>query len=265
MAASYPTAVKAFTSKNTGDVVQATHVNDLQDEVTAIENALLNGLAHVLTVSAFGVHAISKVGTGAQRFRVRNESAGTANYAAVELGNDSASVRAALEVYSSTYTSTGPTQAEGAYLYCNGAGGLSLAAAHASGAIRLYINGTLRTQLTSTSLLEHNAGFALSGILSPAQITANQNNYAPTDFATSFWLRLTSDAARDITGLAGGAQGRIVALSNQGSFTITLKHEVTSTAANRFQCPGGVDYSLTTASSVLVYYDSSASRWYVLG
>lgn len=43
--AQYPTAVKSFTSKSTSDVVQAAHVNDLQDEVNAIEAGLLNGTA----------------------------------------------------------------------------------------------------------------------------------------------------------------------------------------------------------------------------
>lgn len=43
--ASYPTSVKTFTTKNTGDDILAAHINDLQDEVTAIEDGLLNGTA----------------------------------------------------------------------------------------------------------------------------------------------------------------------------------------------------------------------------
>jgi hypothetical protein len=45
MPASYPTAVKTFTTKNTGDAIQAAHINDLQDEVSAIEGGLLGGTA----------------------------------------------------------------------------------------------------------------------------------------------------------------------------------------------------------------------------
>lgn len=41
MAASYPTSAKSFTTKNTSDTIQAAHVNDVQDEITAIENDLL--------------------------------------------------------------------------------------------------------------------------------------------------------------------------------------------------------------------------------
>lgn len=43
--ASYPTTPKTFTTKNTGDVIQAAHVNDLQDEVNAMESGLLQGTA----------------------------------------------------------------------------------------------------------------------------------------------------------------------------------------------------------------------------
>lgn len=44
---SFPAAVKTFTTKNTGDVVQAAHVNDIQDEVNAIEAGYINGTARL--------------------------------------------------------------------------------------------------------------------------------------------------------------------------------------------------------------------------
>lgn len=45
MAAQYPAAVKSFVTRNAGDVLQPSHVNDLQDEVNAIEAGLLQGSA----------------------------------------------------------------------------------------------------------------------------------------------------------------------------------------------------------------------------
>ena len=45
MAASYPSAVKTFAARSNGGVIDASHVNDLQDEVNAIEAGLLNGTA----------------------------------------------------------------------------------------------------------------------------------------------------------------------------------------------------------------------------
>lgn len=45
MPASYPTSVKSFTTKSTNDVIEAAHVNDLQDEVNAVESDILtNGI-----------------------------------------------------------------------------------------------------------------------------------------------------------------------------------------------------------------------------
>jgi len=46
--ADYPTSVKTFTTKVADQVIDPAHVNDLQDEVNAIETGLLNGLAHDL-------------------------------------------------------------------------------------------------------------------------------------------------------------------------------------------------------------------------
>lgn len=48
MAASYPSAAKTFTTKSNGDTIDASDPNSIQDEVTAVESGLINGIAHVL-------------------------------------------------------------------------------------------------------------------------------------------------------------------------------------------------------------------------
>jgi hypothetical protein len=54
MAASYPTAVKSFTTRTDGpsSTISASHMNDVQDEIAAVEDALINGISHVLPVDA---------------------------------------------------------------------------------------------------------------------------------------------------------------------------------------------------------------------
>ena len=52
MAASFPSALKTFTTKVAGETIQPAHVNDLQLEVAAIETALLSGAAMTLKPSA---------------------------------------------------------------------------------------------------------------------------------------------------------------------------------------------------------------------
>lgn len=56
MSASYPTSVKSFVTRNAGDTIQPAHVNDLQDEVNAIESGLLTGTAPVSASNASFVH-----------------------------------------------------------------------------------------------------------------------------------------------------------------------------------------------------------------
>lgn len=61
MPASYPGAVKVFTSRNAGDVLQPSHINDLQDEVAAIEAGITQGTA-ALNSSNSTVRALSVTG-----------------------------------------------------------------------------------------------------------------------------------------------------------------------------------------------------------
>lgn len=52
MAASYPGAVKTFATRSAGQSIDPGHVNDLQDEVSAIESGLLNGTAPLVASNA---------------------------------------------------------------------------------------------------------------------------------------------------------------------------------------------------------------------
>lgn len=107
---------------------------------------------------------------------------------------------------------------------------------------------------------------ALTGIISPAQITADQNNYAPTGHATATVWRLTSDATRTITGIAGGVDGRVIHLVNVGNFSIDLAYDsASSTAANRIYTIGGETMRLWGFwTSVTLRYDGTLSRWMVI-
>jgi hypothetical protein len=111
--------------------------------------------------------------------------------------------------------------------------------------------------------LRQQEDLAIEGDLTPAQITANQNDYNPTNLATASVLRLDSDASRDVTGLAGGADGRVIIIDNISTAldgTIVLKNEsASSTAGNRFSFDG--DKVLDPGESMILQYDSTASRW----
>jgi hypothetical protein len=111
-------------------------------------------------------------------------------------------------------------------------------------------------------LLNHTGARQDSTQSTPAQITANQNDYNPSSVvcSTSTTLLINSNAARDITGMGGGVSGCDMFLMNNGSFAITLKDaNASSTAANRFDL--GADFVLASKAAAHLKYDGNASRW----
>lgn len=109
-----------------------------------------------------------------------------------------------------------------------------------------------------------NGGFELqTGVITPATITADQNNYSPDGLSTSRVLRLGSDASRTITGLAAQTAGTRLTLFNVGTNDIVLAHAdtVNSSAANVFICPGAVSFTLHTGDGVDLWYDGTSSLW----
>lgn len=103
-------------------------------------------------------------------------------------------------------------------------------------------------------------GIVFSGIVTPPQITSNQNDYNPTGFSTASELRLDTDASRNITGLVGQENGRIMRLVNVGSSAVVLQDANTgSVATNRFLF--GADLTLGANQSILVKYDLTSARW----
>ena len=99
-----------------------------------------------------------------------------------------------------------------------------------------------------------------SGGISPAQLTSQTDNWAPTGLSGAERIRFSTDATRLITGLTGGVSGRIIELQNVGSQAAVLMSENTSsTAANRFLM---ADNAILLPNEVIrLTYDGTSSRW----
>lgn len=129
-----------------------------------------------------------------------------------------------------------------------------------SGTFTFNAGASLGGDTTVTGKLTLNKNLVLNNSVTPAQITATQNNYNPTSSDVANILAISSDAARSITGMANGAAGRVITLYNAGNFTITLTHEdAASTATNRFFFYGAANLRLKSNQSITLYYN--ASRW----
>jgi hypothetical protein len=100
-------------------------------------------------------------------------------------------------------------------------------------------------------------------------IAADANNYDPTGWngtepSQATMIRLEPTTNVTITGLTGGAAGRVAILyNNSADYLVVLPHEsASSTAANRFEIPGFLSglFLLPDTTATFVY-DATDSRW----
>lgn len=99
-------------------------------------------------------------------------------------------------------------------------------------------------------------------VLSPAQITAWQNNYSPSSWGSGVSiLRINSNQFHFLTGLAATSDGHIARILNTGTFPIGLYNQNTdSSAANRFGFDDH-DVIILPSQTVALFYDGTAQRW----
>lgn len=126
----------------------------------------------------------------------------------------------------------------------------------------LAVNGA--GPFANGGLVIANGALKLASDVSPVQITANQNDYSPTNFDEAAVLRLNTDASRTITGFDASVKsgdGDVLTIINIGSFDIVLAHNSTnSLAANRMNL-GGSNVTLTPGMSFTLIYDDTSNIW----
>jgi hypothetical protein len=135
-----------------------------------------------------------------------------------------------------------------------------------------YAGTTVWSTLDSTGLTLTNGLSVGTTVTTPSAITpsalasGNTNDYAPAGFSTAYLLRLTANAANSIlTGLAGGAAGRQVAVCNLATAGLLAfsEEDTNSTAANRFAGTATQSHRSLggDGTCVLLIYDTTSSRW----
>jgi len=104
--------------------------------------------------------------------------------------------------------------------------------------------------------------------LDPAQITSNQDGYAPADWDhVVTHLYIDSDASREIQGFEenGFVDMDQVIVTNDGSNDIIIKHDTSTTATNKVLVDGGTDFILGPNQSGILMRDDTAGRWRFYG
>jgi len=146
-----------WTDGVSGTVIANARLQDIYDKIDAVLGANVT-FGGTVSAEGFGTHLFSAGGSGANTLRIRNSSAGTANVAALQVGNDSNASLGEVLALSSTYTSSPGSglHANGITVRSNGAGGLNLVA-DSAGAIRLLVGGPRYSVDTTNGLVAENA------------------------------------------------------------------------------------------------------------
>lgn len=109
-------------------------------------------------------------------------------------------------------------------------------------------------------------GYDYMSVISPAQITANQNNYAPVNGLNVEQWRLSTDANRTITGIdaSTAVSGQSLTLFNIGAFGLTLNEQDALSSPNNRIITGIGNVLINAGQSAMLKYDSTTLRWRVL-
>lgn len=106
-----------------------------------------------------------------------------------------------------------------------------------------------------------------SEVITPTQLTSDQNNWNPTGLSTARIIQVTGDLGlRTITGITAPTSAtsyREITIVNTGTNTILFTHlDTNSLADNRFDLPK-VAMGLYADCSITFYYDNAGNVWRV--
>ncbi len=125
---------------------------------------------------------------------------------------------------------------------------------------------TLGVMIDGTLLKDGGIELAADLVLSirtPVQITGNVDDYGT---GTTVIQRVSASGAFNITGFAGGVDGRMIIVTNIGASVITLLHiSVASVTENRMNLPNATNIILNQNDVAGLFYDGALSRWKAIG
>ena len=142
-----------------------------------------------------------------------------------------------------------------------------------------YTISTNAQQFSTAGLLSAAASnlattVSFTSAISPTALSGSTDNYAPTNIGTNTTIHQDVSSAATLTGLLssvtnGSTSGRLLFLEDIATTagdTLTLVNEsASSTAANRFRLPGGLNYTLQPGDGITLRYDATVSRWRLEG
>jgi len=142
----------------------------------------------------------------------------------------------------------------------NTSGTITLGANSVAGSSNLSLPGSNGTLL----LTENSSMIMTSPVITPAQITADTDDWAPTGYANAWMINANTSDTWSLGGLTYGLTNSVI-INNVGANRILLNHEAnTSTAANQFWLDED-QVTVYANVSIFLMYDVTGTRWVVNG
>jgi hypothetical protein len=122
-------------------------------------------------------------------------------------------------------------------------------------------NTTFAGTVSITGVTDFTSSVALRKGIDVSATTLNDQNFGEVSS-----VRLTGSSTQTLTGIANGRDGELLTIINAGTTSATISNESGSSSANNRILTGtGASISVAVNSSISLIYDSSASRWRVIG
>jgi hypothetical protein len=211
-----------------------------------------------LTVGGFGSNIFSAGGTGYNRLKLINTTAGVANGSQLSVGVDTDPDQLYIQSFSSTFTTSGMNVAAGAVINGEGAGGLNLAATQAN--IGFYTNGSATSNLRMFISSSGNVGIGTSSPSDILDVQKNQNattnvyfrNTNNTDANSRMYLNLVAgNASAGIAVLAGGSGTGSLYIGGVTNGDIYFQPYLGGTVTMMLKSSGNVGIGSSTANYTL--------------
>lgn len=241
--ASYPNSVKSFASRSPGQVIGSAHINDLQDEVNAVESALVNGpinlqASTVASLSVTGGSTLNALTSSNSTLANLSVTGGSTIAGALTAGN---STLANLSVAGgSTLSGLNVTSTATFASSVNMAGSATISSVATVGGFRGGRWNSTQSVTNSTRLIVPDATF----FISHANVGAN---------STIHGISLAS----------GNVDGHVLFFFNANASTVVLSNQSAESASTgKFVSTASLAFS--QQQGCLMIYDLASAAWRII-
>lgn len=207
----------------------------------------------LLTVSGFGTHSFSAGGTGGNIIAVANPTAGTGNFAAIYMSSDTSNLLQ-MRANSSTLTPSGFHLADGIALEGGGVGGVSIAASHASGDVRIYSRNALAATFGASQAATFTGVVSLTSSLGALRQYEGADFWSVYHYTDQSWRLNYNDSGNDELILDTSGALSVLGAVTTGKYFAGARGSVTLVDDG-----GGVDQNVNIGDNSFVVLTGSAA------